>query len=203
MVQDLGRAAKQTLEDAAFAALTTAGSYAASVTVGLDNDVGVNTAATTFGAAGLLTAHRTLATMKDRKSGRYLSVVPDTLICTPGVEWAAKQLLLAPTVQRGSNAAEVYGTGTDNPIRGLVRQIIVSPYMGTSFQWALIVAKRLMVYQEVEPLQLWLSDVDARNNTTYFEYDRISYKVREFFGFGIRSWQHGYLSTSTTTPAVG
>lgn len=167
------------------------------------NDVGVNTAATTFGAAGLLTVYRTLTTMKDRKSGRYLGVMPDTLIVAPGCEWAAKQLLLADIVQRGSNAAEVYGTGTQNPVRGLVKQIIVSPYMGTSFQWALLEAKRAFVYQEVEPLQLWLSDVDARNNATYFEYDRISYKVREIFGFGMIDFRRAYLSTSTTTPAVG
>lgn len=36
MVQDLGRAAKQTLESAAYTALTTAGSYSASATVGTD-----------------------------------------------------------------------------------------------------------------------------------------------------------------------
>lgn len=167
------------------------------------NDVGVNTAATTFSAGGLLTAWRTLVTMKDRKSGAYLGVTPDTFICTPGGEWAAKQLLLAPTLLRHSAAAEVYGTGTDSPIRGMIRQIIVSPYLGTSFQWVLMQAKKAVVMQEVEPLQLWVSDPDKRNNDTYIDYDAIKYKARIWYGCGMVDHRHAYYSSSTTTPAVG
>lgn len=203
MVTDLGRAAKQTLEAAAYTALTTAASYAAAAGT-VDNDVGVNTAATTFSAQGLLLAFRTLTTMKDAKSGRYLGVMPDTLIVAPGLEWAAKQLLATDMIVRahGSTTAEIYGTGQRNPMQGIFKQIIVTPWIGTSYQWAMMEAKRAFVYQEVEPLQLWLSDVDARNNAAYFEYDRISYKVREIFGFGMYDWHKAYFSSSTTAPAV-
>jgi phage major head subunit gpT-like protein len=102
------------------------------------NDIGPNTAATTFSAAGLITAYATLTTMKDRKAGRYLGISPDTLIVTPQLEFAAKQLLLAQSlfpVGTGATAGApfIYGAGTSNPFRGLINRIIVTPWLGTSY----------------------------------------------------------------------
>src|SRR3972149_459427 len=69
---------------------------------------------------------------------------------------AAKQLLLSPFLGRtgGSTTAEVYGTGSSNPFRGVVSQIVVSPRFGTSYQWLLMEAKQLGGLQEVEGLQI-------------------------------------------------
>ena len=124
----LGRSAANTREQTCYSVLTTGGNYVRNSTTG-DNDIGANTAATTFSAAGLNTALTTLRTMKDRKSGVYFGVIPDMLIVAPRLEVAAKQLLLSPFLQRtgGSTTAEVYGSGTTNPFRGLVNTIIVSP----------------------------------------------------------------------------
>ncbi len=200
---DLGAAAKVTIESMVYATLCTTGNYTANSTTG-DNDVGANQVATTFSAGGLLTAHRTLTTMKDRKSGRYLGIMPDTLIVAPGVEWAARQLLFAPIVQRGSNAAEVYGTGTENPLRGYITRLIVSPYMGTTFGWVLMQRNKAMVYQEVDPLQLLVESTRGhQDNSGYFNYDEIQYRVRIFFGVGFKDQRGAFYSPSTTTPAVG
>lgn len=201
---DLGRALRQTIEEQVFNALTTAGTYARNSTTN-DNDVGANTAATTLSAAGLLTATRTLRTMKDRKSGRYLGVMPDTLVVTPGCEWAAKQLLLSDTLVRASanNAAEVYGTGQANPLRGLVNTIIVTPYMGTSFQWLLCQKHGFAVYQEVFPVRFMSADAQAPTNELFFTNGKLRYRADVYFGTGILNDRLGYYSSSSTTPAVG
>jgi hypothetical protein len=202
---DLGGAAKATIEATTYSVLSTAGNYTANSTTG-DNDVGSNTGNTTFSAGGLLTAHRTLTTMKDRKSGRYLGVVPDTLICTPGVEWAARQLLLSPELVRASayTTAEVYGTGQNNYVKGSINRIIVSPWLGTGFQWVLMQRNKAVVYQEVDPLQLLIADVKGhQDNFGYFNYDEISYRVRIWFGVGFKDQRYAYYSSSSTTPAVG
>jgi hypothetical protein len=203
LATDLGVAAKVTLETIAYAQLCTTANYDRTTA---DNSVGNNTGTTTFSAGGLLTAWRTIRTMFDRKSGRPLNIIPDTLITAPGNEWAAKQLLFADTIVRASanNAAEVYGTGQANPIRGVVTRLIVSPFMGTAFGWALMAAKKMFVYQEVDPLQLLIEDVKGNQNSEgYFVYDRIRYRARIWGGVGVRNSHFGYYSDSTTTPAAG
>lgn len=201
--QDMGAAAKTTLEEQAYAVLTTAGNYTRNSTTG-DNDVGANTAATTFSATGLLTAYTTLATMKDRRSGRYLNIVPDTLVVTPSLEWAAKQLLLSDSLVRayGGASQEVYGTGQANVIRGAVKTIIVTPWLGTSYQWVLMQKNRPVVLQEVEPLQLLIDDVRTVQNEAYFVYDKIRYRVRLWFGVGMLNDRFCYFSSSTSAPTV-
>jgi hypothetical protein len=204
---DMGEAAKQTQEATAYSSLTTAGSYTRNSTTN-DNDIGSNTGSTTFSAGGLITALATLTTMKDNKSGRYLNIVPDLLIVAPRLEFAAKQLLLSPSlapVGSGAtytNVPPVYGGGTSNPFRGLVSKILVTPWIGTSYQWVLMKAGRAMVYQEVEPLQLLTGQVDYQNNGAYFNYDRIEYRVRLWFGIGMINDRFCYLSTSTTAPTL-
>ena len=202
---DLGKAMRQTIEEVVVGGLTATGAYVRNSTTG-DNDVGANTAATTFSAAGLLTAHRTLRTMKDRKSGRYLGIAPDTLLVAPGVEWAAKQLLLGNNLVRASanNAAEVYGTSTDsNPLRGLVKNIIVSPLVATTFGWLLFQRQGFAVLQEVIPLRFLAADNKTAENDAFFKNGKLSYRVDAMFGFGVLNDRLGYLSSSTTTPAVG
>ncbi len=203
--QDMGTAAKQTIETDVYSVLSTAGNYTRNSTTG-DNDVGANTAATTFSASGLITAFAVIRTMKDRKSGRYMNIIPDTLLVTPQLEFAAKQLLMSPSLQvpgTGVNAAVlVYGTGGENPFRGLVTRIIVSPFLGTSYQWVLMKAKRAVVYQEVDPLQLLVDDVRSVQNEGYFLYDNIRYRVRIWYGTGMVNDRFAYYSSSTTAPTL-
>lgn len=200
--QDLGAAAKFTIEEQAYAVLTAAANYTRNSTTG-DNDIGSNTSSNAFSAANLITAFTTLVTMKDRRSGRYLGVMPDTLVVTPSLEFAAKQLLLSDTLVRafGGATQEIYGTGQNNTLRGTVKKIIVSPFMGTGYQWALMTAKRAVVFQEVEPLQLLVDDVRSVQNEGYFVYDKIRYRVRVWFGVGMLNDRFAYFSTGGT-PAV-
>lgn len=195
----LGRAAVRTQEVATFAVLTTAGNYVRADTTG-DNDLAANTAATVFSASGLNTALNVLRTMKDRKSGVYLGVNPDTLIVTPALEVAAKQLLMAPVLQRASASTtqEIYGTGGANPFRGMVNRIIVTPYMGASYQWCLMEAKQACVMQEVEGLQILTQEVNRAENEGYFNYDLVKFRSRIWFGCGMLNDRYAYYSSATS-----
>lgn len=201
--QKMGRSAANTREQACYSVLTTTGNYTRNSTTG-DNDIGANTAATTFSATGLNTALTTLRTMKDRKSGAYLGVNPDTLIVAPRLEMAAKQLLLSPilTPLPVSTTGAVYGTGTSNPFRGQVNRIIVSPRLGTSYQWALLEAKQAVVIQEVESFQIWQEAMNRIEQEGWFLYDYIRYKGRDWFGAGMLNDRFAYFSSSTTAPVV-
>lgn len=204
MPADLGRALRQTIEEVVFGVLTTSGNYTRNSTTN-DNDVGANTGSTTFSAAGLVTALRTIRTMKDRKSGRYLGITPDTLVVTPGLEFAAKQLLLGNNLVRASanNAAEVYGTGQENVFRGLVREIIVTPYMGSSYQWLLFQKNGFCKYQEVLPLRFMSADAQAPTNELFFTNGKLRYRADVMFGVGILNDRLAYYSTSSSAPAAG
>ena len=197
----LGRSAANTREQAVMSAVSTSGNFTRTST---DNDIGDNTAATTFSATGLNTALTTLRTMKDRKTGVYLGVMPDTLIVAPRLEMAAKQLLLSPLLGRvgGSATNDVYGGGVSNPFRGMVNQIIVSARFGTSYQWLLFESKQLVVLQEVDGLQVLQESVGQVEHEGYFVYDHVRYRVRDWYGVGILNDRYGYLSTSTTAPVV-
>ncbi len=201
----LGAAAKQTLEELAMVLITTTGNYTATTS---DNSVGNNYGTTTFGGAGLQLAYSTIATMFDQKSGRPLNILPDTLIVAPGIEWAAKKMLFADQLIRagGNTTAEVWGTGQSNPFRGLITNLIVSPYLGlkgTKYGWVLMKARAAVVYQEIEPLQLLIQDTTGhQDNEGYFVYDKIRYRVRVWGGFGFLDNRCGYYSNSTTLAAV-
>ena len=198
-----GRRAANTREQACFSVLTTAGNYVRTTAAG-DNDVGNNTAATQFSASGLNTALGVLTTTKDRKSGSYLGVIPDTLIVAPLLEMAAKQLLLSPVLMGAgdTDAVLVYGTGTSNPFRGMVKNIIVSPRMGTTYQWALLEAKRAVILQEVEGFQIFQEQVGRIEHEGWFLYDYVRYKARDWFGAGMLNDRFAYYSSDTTGPTV-
>ena len=206
--EDQGRRAAQTIEEEVYRALLASGSYSKT---SADNDVGNNTAATTFSASGLITAFSTLATMKDPRSGRYLGIKPDTLIVGPSLEFAARQLLFSTSLYRTGRAGttdagpDVYGTGDNNVFRGMVRNLVVSPFvhqLGGQWQWVLCEARNFMVYQEVEPLQILQGIQQDATNEAYFRKDVFSYRVRVWFGTGIRDDRRAFLSTSSTAPTT-
>jgi phage major head subunit gpT-like protein len=199
----LGRAAANTREQAVYSVLNTAGNYNRNSTTS-DNDIGANTAATQFSAAGLNTAMTTLRTMKDRKSGVYFGVQPNLLIVAPRLEMAAKQLLLSPMLagMGDTDAILVYGTGTANPFRGQVNTIIVSPRLGTSYQWVLLEAKQAVVFQEVEGFQLWQESAGRIEHEGWFRYDSVRYKARDWFGVGMLNDRFAYFSSDTSGPTV-
>lgn len=198
----LGRSAARTREQAAMSVINTAGNYNRT---SADNDEGNNTASTNFSAAGLITALATLRTMKDRKSGAYLDVMPDTLIVGPKLEFAAKQLLMAPTLQipgDGVTTAKVYGTGAVNPFRGQVNQIIVSARFASGYQWCLMEAKQAVVFQVVDDLQILQESVGSVVHEGYLKYDNVRYRARDWFGVGMLNDRFAFLSTNNSAPAV-
>ena len=208
LADDQGARAAQTIEEAVYTELLTAARYAHT---SADNDVGNNTGTTTFSAQGLITAFTTLATMKDPRSGRYLGIRPDTLICGPSLEFAARMLLFSPSLMRVTGAAtaptqqNIYGTGQDNVFRGMVKNLIVSPYvhqLGGQWMWVLLQAGRPMIMQEVEPLQILQATARDASNEGYFQKDSFAYRVRVWFGVGFTDDRYGYFSDSTTAPAI-
>ena len=196
---DLGQAMAMTEENDAYTILNTTGNYNRTIA---DNDIGNNTNTTTFSPAGLELAFSTLRTMKDRKSGRYLGVRPDTLCCGPRLEFFAKQFLLSPEMggMGDSNAAISYGGGTGNPFRGAISNIIVSPWFGTSFQWCLMQRGKAVVKQVVWDLEL--TQQIQQNSDAFFERGVLRYKASKMYGVGMLNDRFAYLSDSTTAPAV-
>ena len=200
--QMLGRAMAMTKEQDAYNVLTTAGNYVRNSTTG-DNDFGANTAATTFGPSGLAeTIFPTLTSAKDRKSGQYLGVRPNTLLCGPALEYAAKQLLLSPALagMGDADATVSYGVGTANPFRGVIDQIIVSPFI-QSFSFVVMERQRAVVCQNVWALQLLQASMTAENSE-YLNFDVINYRARELYGFGMLNDRYAYYSSSTTAPTI-
>lgn len=198
-VEDLGRAMAMTEESDAYTVLTTAGNYIRNSTTG-DNDVGPNTAATTFSAAGLVTALGVLRRMKDRKTGRYLGVGARglMLVVTPQLEFAAKQLLMSPEIN-GLAKDATYGTGTTNPFRGIVNEILVSPWVGTTHEWVLMEPGMAVVKQVVRDLDL-LSMTE--NSLPYFERDANKYRASKIYGIGMLNDRFAYYSSATAGPVV-
>ena len=210
LAEDQGARAAQTIEEAVYTPLFATANY---VKTSADNDVGNNTNATTLSAAGLELAFSTIATMKDPRSGRYLNIRPDTLIVGPRSEYAARQLLFSTQLQRtgpavfetANVAANVYGTGTDNVFRGMVRNLIVTPQVargGNAYNWVLGTARRGFVMQEVEPLQILQATGADANNEEYLASDVFRYRVRVWFGVGFTDDRYWYLSSSSTAPTV-
>ncbi len=185
-----GRSLRVTEEDVVLDALTTAGNYTHS-----------NTAATTFSAGGLITAYNVLVTQRDR-TGNFLGVRPDTLVCGPLVYFAALQLLRSQQVMRAHAdddstviTVERYGTGVTNPFYGLVDTIIMTPRFGSSYQWLLGQRGRGVKFQRVDPARVLPPE--------YFPVNDVwRYYARTWFGFGIVDDRFWYYSSSTTAPTV-
>lgn len=198
---EIGRSLRVTEEYAVYSVLTTTDNYTRNSTTA-DNDIGANTAATTFSPAGLITAFTTLTTMKDRKSGMYLCVVPDTLIVTPRVWFYAQQLINSPQTMRAHAdddstviTVEKFGQGTTNVFFNIVNRIIVSPWLGASYQWALMESGRALKFQRVDPMRILPPEYYPRNDTW-------EYYARDWFGVGMLDDRFAYFSSSTTAPTV-
>lgn len=205
---EMGWSARMTEEQATMDALTTTSNYTRTNAAGDDDEAavggGANFQAVTFSTTGLITAFNILTTMKDRRSGKYLNVMPDTLIVAPKLLWAAKQLIQSPVAVRagGSSTNEVYGGGQANQFFDIVRTIIVSPQFDNSYGWALLQAKRALKFQRVESVQILQEGMNAGSHT-YMERDVIRYRVRTWFGVGMKDDRFAFLSTSTTAPTIG
>lgn len=203
VAEELGRAGRLTEENAVYAIITTTGNFTRNSTTS-DNDVGANTANTTFNALGLDLGLSTISTSKDRKSGNYLGYRADTIICGPRMEFPVKQLLMSSDLQRthGSTTAEVRGMGTFNVYAGIVNRIVVSPWFGTSYQWALVDSTvRSLVYQTVEPFNVYQEDPNVTSEA-WLTKDTIRYLVQGYFGVGIVDDRAWFYSNSTTAPTV-
>lgn len=201
----MGRAARLSEEQDVMNVLTDPANYTRTSTAG-DNDEptgnGANTQALTFSAEGLIVAYNILRTMKDRKTGVYYNVMPNTLIVTPKLWWAAQQLIQSPQTMRSAGTSdESYGTGTLNSFFGAVDTVIVSPQFGSSYQWALLERGRGLVFQRVEPVQVLFEGANA-NTKGYFERDMLRYRVRNWYGAGFVSDAHAFYSSSSTPPAI-
>lgn len=205
---ELGRAGRMTEAKAAFDVLTDTANYVRSNTAG-DNDVsdvgsGANTQTLTFNGVNFEAAKRIIGTAKDRKSGSYLGLTADTLICGPALEVAAKQLLMSDTIQRqhGNTSVEVRGTGTKNIYFGMVNNIIVSPWFSSSYNWALMDSSMLpIVFQRVEPFNVIQEDAGATSES-YLVKDSIRYVAMTYFGVGMVDDRSIFFSNSSTAPTV-
>lgn len=200
MPELMGRAARREEEQACMNVITTTTNYTRNSTTG-DNDEGANQASTQFSAAGLITAFNTLRTMKDRKTGIYIGVNPNTLIVTPKLWWAARQLIGGNTMQRvgAASANDVYGTSTENAFFNVVDTIIVSPEFGSSYGWCLMERGRAVTFQRVDPISLLTEGRDPAVQG-YFNRDVLRYRIRNWYGVGMRDDRFAFLSTSSSAP---
>jgi len=199
---EMGRAAVATEEATFYDVVTTTGNYTRNSTTG-DNDVGSNTGTTTFNALGLDTAFTTISTSKDRVSGQYLGYNADTLITTPKMEFPVKQMLLSDYLMVTTSAG-VRGMGTTNPYMqmGMLKRIIVSPWFGTSYQWALVDTNAYsFVWQQVLPWQI-LQDNMNGTSEAWLVNNAIRYVIQGHFGLGFVDDRAWYYSDSTTAPTV-
>lgn len=200
---EMGIAARMTEEQTVYADITNTANFVRSSTTG-DNDVGANTQTLAFSALGLEAALAIIQTSKDRKSGRYLGMRANTLICGPRLQWYVKQLLMSPSIVRASanNTAEVRGLGTTNPYVGEIERVIVTPWFGASYQWALCDSSRQSYfYQSVEPFNV-LAEAQGPTSEAWLTRDSLRYKVAGIFGTGFVDDRAWFYSDTTSQPAV-
>ena len=197
----MGGAARSTIDAETFRVITTAANYTKTMAAGY-NDVGAHTGVLNLSADNFVTAYTTLSTMKDPETGQYLGCNPDMLVCAPRVEFAARQLFMSPSLSRvGANANETYGTGEMN-VFGMINKIVVSPYMGDDFQWALADSMNNgLLYQEVMPVQV---QTESRGMTSesWLLYDIMRYMVSCYFGVGFQDSRSWTYQAATSAPTV-
>jgi hypothetical protein len=204
MPELMGRAHRRGEEQEVMNVLTTTANYTRTNTDG-DNDEaatgsGANQQTLTFSNNGLIAAFNILRTMKDRKTQMYLGVMPTTLVVAPKLAWYVKQLIQSPTVIR-TGSSEVYGNGVNNAFFDIVTQIIVSPDFGNAYQWALLEPRRAITFQRVEPISVMVEGMNA-SSEPYFTRDVIRFRVRNWYGVGMRDDRFAFFSNSTTAPTV-
>jgi hypothetical protein len=201
---ELGISAANTLEATVYAVITTVGNFVRAQTTG-DNDVGANTSALTFSALALEQAYATIATAKDRRSGSYLGLLPDTIIVGPRMQWMALQLLMGDAMVRNSAASEVRGASNTPIYRGLIRNIIVSPWFATTangYQWALVDSTRTsLVLQEVEAFNVLQEGMDA-SSEAWLTRNSLRYLSSMYFGVGLADDRPWFYSSSTTIGTI-
>lgn len=202
--QEMGLAGRLTEEAVVYNYITTTGNYTRNSTTN-DNDVGANTASTTFSADGIRTALDTIATSKDRKSGAYLGYMADTILIGPRLYVPVLQLLRSGDLLRthGATTAEAIGTGSINPFAGMIQNIVVSPWFGTSYQWALCDSRRgTFKFQTVENFNVFQQTQNINNSEAWLHLDVLEYLVRGYFGVGFVDDRAWYYSSSTTDATV-
>jgi hypothetical protein len=194
----MGRSARLTEDQDTLDILTATGNY----TSGTTNSIAANTAATTMSPEGLETAWNVLRFMNEGHSGTLLNVMPDTLVAGPRLEFYIRQLLFSTQVNGmgDKDATVVYGQGTQNPFFSMVRNIIISPYFGTSYQWALLEKGRAIYFQRVDNIDVRMES--PATSDQYLERDVLRYRVRNWYGVGMRDDRFAYYSSSTTKPTI-
>ena len=195
---DRGEAMREEIDNAFWGVMTTTGNY---TRTSADNLVGNNTGTTTFTPANLIVAYTTLTTMRDARSLRFLGIQPDVLVCGANVVFAATQLLRSARVQSGEDGAQagggIGGVGEQNPLFGLVPNIISTPQIGL-YNWLLGRRFKGAVYQEVDPLTLVDQNLPNATNEGWFTRDVWRYKARTWYGVGLYDDRYWYLSDSVT-----
>jgi len=167
------------------------------------NMPGPNTQSLAFSGANFNTAYNVVRTMRDRTSGAPGTYVPDTLICSPLVEFAIRQQLRSTTLapQQG-NANPLYGQGTSSQFASVINRIIVSPFFGDSYEWAIFDSSRVsVVYQELEPMNV-IQQTMMPNNDAWFSFDSIKYRVTMYFGIGFVDDRPWFYSPTSDAPTV-
>lgn len=198
----MGRAARMTEESEFYAAITTTANFTRNSTTN-DNDQGANYQSLTFGPVTLDTAMAVIGTAKDRKSGNYLGYKADTIIAGPLMETAIKQMLMSTDLQRtGAQAAnEGRGYGTYNAYRGLLNRIVISPWFGASYGWALCDSTAYSyVWQWVDRWQV-MQEGMSENSEAWLMNNALRYVISGYFGHGFVDDRAWFLSTSTSAPA--
>lgn len=200
---ELGRSARTTEEDRVYRDITTTGNYTRSNTTN-DNDVGANQQTLTFNGVNFETACTIISTAKDRRSGNYLGLMPDTIIIGPRMEVPVKQLLLSGDLNRvgGNTTNEVRGMGSLNQYRGMISRIVISPWFSNSYAWALVDSRVMSyVFQRVEPFNVFQ---EAQNATSeaWLVRDVTRYLAQGYFGTGFVDDRAWFYSDSSTAPTV-
>lgn len=200
---ELGRSGRMTEEAQVYSDITTTANYTRTQTAN-DNDKGANTSTLTFSGAGFETAYLTIATSKDRKSGAYLGLMPRTIIAGPSMIFPIQQLLFSPSFMRvgGNTSNETRGTGTDSPYIGMIDNVIITPWFGSSYQWALYApGHQSYTFQQVEPFNVY-SETAGPTSEAWLRRDSLRYKVFGYFGTGFVDDRPWFYSDSTTPPTV-
>jgi len=200
---EMGLSGRMTEENAVYSYITTTGNYNRGSATD-DNDVGANQQTLTWNADTLREALAIIATSKDRKSGAYLGYNADTIIIGPRLQVPVIQLLRSVELSRvhGNTTSEAIGTGAVNPLAGALSTIIVSPWFGTSFQWAICDSKRnTFKYQQVEGFNVFQQTQNVASES-WLHLDVLEYLIRGHFGVGFVDDRAWFYSDSTTDATV-
>ena len=200
---EMGRAAMVTEDYNFFADITTTANYTRNSTT-YDNDVGANQQTLTFNALSLDTACTIITTAKDRKSRQYLMYSPDTIIVSPKMEFPVKQFLMSNELARthGNTTAEVRGMGTFNPYNGMFSRIIVSPWFGSSYEWAICDSSVFSyVWQVVDAWNI-LQEGMTETSEAWLLNNSLRYVIAGYFGHGFVDDRAWFYSDSSTAPTV-